>query len=129
MKLWLDRTGTVGAIIAAMACPVCFPKLALVGAALGLGVFAPFERYVSIAIQLLVIVALIGHVWAFRRHRNLYLLALALAGTAAVLSAYNYFFLYIEPLIYSGLAAHLIASVWLVRESRKCAACSATGTN
>ena len=66
------------------------PKTGLVGAALGLNFLAPFEPYVYIVIQILVIAALLGHVWAFPRRRNADLLALAAIGTLAVLSAYHY---------------------------------------
>ena len=38
MKPLLEKSGTLGAIVSAAASPVCFPKLALVGAMLGLGV-------------------------------------------------------------------------------------------
>jgi hypothetical protein len=83
MKPWLDKMGTFGAVVAAAACPICFPKLAIVGAALGLSFLTPYERYAYIAIQVLVIAALLGHVWAFRRHRNVYLMVLAAIGTLA----------------------------------------------
>jgi mercuric ion transport protein len=126
MKLWLDKFGTAGAVIAAAACPICFPKLAIIGAVVGLSFLAPFERYVYIAIQVLVVAALLGHAWAFRRHRNIYLLGLAGAGTLAVLSAYHYFFLNIEPLVYGGLGALAAASIWLVVENKRCATCEST---
>lgn len=34
MKTILDKAGSVGALVAAAACPIYFPKLALVGVAL-----------------------------------------------------------------------------------------------
>jgi len=48
-----EKFGTVGAVLAALACPICFPKVALVGAAVGLGVFAPYEGYIALAVQAL----------------------------------------------------------------------------
>jgi mercuric ion transport protein len=45
MKPRLEQTGTWGAVVAAILCPMCFPKLALIGAALGLGVLAPYEGW------------------------------------------------------------------------------------
>jgi mercuric ion transport protein len=123
MKAWLDKTGTLGAIIAAAACPICFPNLALIGAVFGLGIMAPFERYVYIAIQILVVAALVGHAWAFRRHRNVYLLALAALGTASVIAGYHIFYEHMELSVYTGLTALTIASVWLAIENKRCATC------
>lgn len=37
MKAWLEKASSIGAVVAAAACPVCFPKLALLGAVFGLG--------------------------------------------------------------------------------------------
>ena len=70
MKPLVEKSGTIGAIVSAAACPVCFPKLALVGAMLGLGVLAPFEGYVANILQALVIAALLGQIIAYRRYRN-----------------------------------------------------------
>jgi hypothetical protein len=39
-RAFVEKFGSIGAIIAAAACPICFPKLALIGSAVGLGVLA-----------------------------------------------------------------------------------------
>jgi hypothetical protein len=39
----IEKAGSIGAIIGALACPICFPKIAIIGSAIGLGVLAPFE--------------------------------------------------------------------------------------
>lgn len=54
MKTHLDKIGSIGAVIAAAACPVCFPKLALLGALFGLGALGVYEAQLVIAAQLLV---------------------------------------------------------------------------
>ena len=54
-------TGTTGALLAALLCPICSPKLALVGALLGLGVPAPSEGWFAASAQVFLIVALAGH--------------------------------------------------------------------
>ena len=104
----LDRIGSIGAVIAAAACPICFPKLAIVGALFGLGAFSAYEYQFLIAAQILIAIAVGGHVLSYWRHRNRWLLALALAGAAAVFAG-----LYIagsELLVYAGLAALIAAS-------------------
>ena len=114
MKLHLDKLGSVGAIVAAAACPLCFPKLALVGALFGLGAFGAYEYQFLIAAQVLVAVALAGQVLAYLRHRRIWLLVTAFVGGLAVFMG-----LYVagsELLAYVGFAALLAAGtadLWL----------------
>jgi mercuric ion transport protein len=118
-----EKFGTVGAVVAAAACPICFPKLALVGAAVGFGVFAPYEGYVAVGIQVLFVLAFVGQVLAFPRHRNRLLLALSAVATALLFAGY-----YLFPsstLLQVSLAGLVAASVWLVVESRRCITCEA----
>ena len=106
--LRLEKIGSLGAVIAAAACPICFPKLALVGAVLGLGAFSAYEYQLLIAAQVMVTLAAAGHALSYRRHRNAWLLASALGGAAAVFAG-----LYAagsELLVYAGLAALVAAS-------------------
>ena len=118
------KTGTTGALLAAILCPVCFPKLALVAALLGLGVLAPYEGWFAAATQVFLLIALAGHVVAYRRHRNRWIVALAGAGVALVLVSLWLF--YVESLVYLGLGAVLAATLWSVFAMRRCASC-ATG--
>lgn len=106
MKVPLDRFGSIGALVAAAACPVCFPKLALIGAVFGLGALSAYESQLVIAAQLLVVLSVAGHALAYRRHRRRWLLALAAAGGLAFFAG-----LYLlEPLAYAGFAGLLAAS-------------------
>jgi len=118
----LEKVGTSGAILAALACPICFPKLALIGAALGLGVFAPYEGYVALAVQALFVVAFAGQWLAFRRHRNRWLLVLS--GVATLLLFVGFYVFPSAVLLQIALAGLAAASVWLVVESRRCAKCA-----
>jgi mercuric ion transport protein len=104
----LEKVGSVGAVLAAAACPICFPKLALIGAFFGLGALSAFEYQFLIAAQALVGLAVVGHALSYLRHRNRWLLASALLGAAAVFGG-----LYVvgsELLVYAGLAALVVAS-------------------
>lgn len=122
----VEKFGTWGAVVAVAACPACFPKLALIGAILGLGVLAPYERYIALVVQVLCVIALIGQVLAFRMHRNVWVLALAAASTALMFAAYYVVgsTLLLELALF-GLAA---ASVWQVVEMRRCVRCAAVQT-
>lgn len=110
---YLQKAGSIGALIAAAACPICFPKLALIGALFGLGALSAFEHQLLIAAQALVVLALAGHALSFFRHRNRWALAAAIASGAAVFIG-----LYLagsELLVYAGFAGLLAAStadVW-----------------
>lgn len=52
MRLQLGKLGTFGEVVTAILCPICFPKLALIGIALGLGVLAPYESWFDSASQI-----------------------------------------------------------------------------
>src|SRR5688572_23834225 len=119
----VQKFGSIGAALAALACPVCFPKLALIGAALGLGIFAPYERYVAFAVQALFVVALLGQGLAYRSHHNKWVLFLAFATTALMFVGY-----YVIPssiLLQISLLGLIAASIWQVVETRRCAKCAA----
>jgi mercuric ion transport protein len=123
--LFLEKFGTIGAIVAALACPICFPKLALVGAGVGLAAFAPFEGYVAVGVQVLFVIAFIGQVLAFPRHRNRWLIALSAVTTLLLFTGY-----YVFPssiLLQVSLAGLLVASIWLVVEILRCGKCAGSG--
>jgi mercuric ion transport protein len=126
-RLSLEKLGTLGAVLAALACPICFPKLALIGAALGLGVLAPFEGYVVVAIQALFVLAFVGQWLAYRRHRNRALLSLS--GVVTVFLFVGYYVLPSAILLQVALAGLAVASVWLVLELRRCAKCAGPVAN
>ena len=114
----LDKVGSVGAVIAGAAVPCCFPFLSLIGSILGLSFLAPYEAYVMYALQVLVVLALIGTVIAYRGHRKILPLALGIVSTASILYAINTDLnIY---LLYGGMAGLLIVAVWNSIEARRC---------
>jgi hypothetical protein len=118
----LEKLGSAGAVIAAAACPVCFPKLALLGALFGLGAFGVYEYQFFIAAQVLVAIAVAGHALSYLQHRNAWLPAGGLASGAAVFAG-----LYLvgsEWLTYAGLGGLVMASVpqswkWITGRPRR----------
>ena len=109
MKLPLEKLGSAGAVIAAAACPICFPKLALLGAVFGLGALGAYEAQLFIAAQVLVVIALAGHVLSYRSQRNARLLAFAAASAVAVFA--GIYWPGSELLTYAGFAGLAAASV------------------
>ena len=126
-RLSLEKLGTSGAVLAALACPICFPKLALIGAAIGLGVLAPFEGYVVVAVQALFVLAFIGQWLAYRRHRNRALLSLS--GMVTVFVFVGYYVFPSAILLQVALAGLAAASAWLVFALRRCAKCEGLAAN
>jgi mercuric ion transport protein len=105
----IEKIGTIGAVLAAAACPACFPMLAVVGTALGLGFFRPFEGWVFIAFQILVVIALLGNLLSFVRHRRAFPLIIGLAGPLLI-----FFSLYVrfnQILLYLGLIGLAASSI------------------
>ena len=108
MKTHLEKIGSFGGLIAAAACPVCFPKLALIGALFGLGALGAYESQLFIAAQILIAVAVLGHALAYLQHRKGWLLGLAILSGAAVFG--GLYLLRSEALIYAGFAGLVVAS-------------------
>jgi len=121
LKNTLEKFGSIGAIIAAAACPICFPKLALIGAFLGLGALAPFETAFFYGAQILCLLALAGHFISYKKHRNRKILLLAIISVALLFIS-----LYIvatEVLSYLAFVGLIVATVWLIFENRRCEQC------
>lgn len=108
MKSHLEKIAGVGAVVAAVACPVCFPKLALLGAVFGLGALGAYESQLVVAAQMLVAVAILGHALAYRRHRKRWLLGLGISSGAAVFA--GLYLLGSEAIVYAGFAGLVLAS-------------------
>jgi hypothetical protein len=115
----LDWLGSVGALLAAVAAPCCFPLFAALGTATGLTALAPYEGIILDIFQGFALLALAGLAISFRKHRSP---APLLVGTAACASlAYYFYGRFSLPLLYSGLFGLITASVWnqlLIRATR-----------
>lgn len=118
-KGFLDKLGSVGSFLAALACPACFPMFAVVGSALGLGFLKPYEGWVFLAFQVLVLIALVGNVISFLNHRNK--IALVIGVGSPVLIFFSLYFFFRPALLYTGLFGLLIASILNYIFNRRCA--------
>lgn len=120
MRAWLEKCGTAGSVIAATACPICFPKLALLGSLVGLGALGAYEASFFIAVQVLVGVAVVGQALSFRRHRNFWILGTAVMSAGAVFS--GLYLVSSELLVYagfSGLVGTSFTEFWMRRAGRE----------
>lgn len=108
MKLKTERFGSTGAPLAAAACPICFPKLAAVGALFGLGALAPFEVYFLWGAQFLVGLAVAGQIISFRSSGRAGILLLSIVS--AVLFFLSLYVVVSEALSYVALGGIVLAS-------------------
>lgn len=121
MQNILEKFGSLGAIITAAACPICFPKLAILGGLLGFGALAKFETAFFFGAQILFVLALLGHALSFRKHRNKVILALA--GLSTLLLFLSLYAVRSEIVSYLAFIGLGIATIWLMLENRRCAVC------
>ena len=126
MKLQLDRIGTIGLFLAALATPCCFPLFAFALSALGLGSAELFGGWTEYVFEGLVLISLIGFFIAYRQHKNIFPLLIGLASSGLIVYAYNFNF--DSKTIYLGLFG-LLASTLLNyyinrRHKIACATCT-----
>ncbi len=115
----LDKVGSIAAVLAGAAIPCCFPFLSLIGSIFGLSFLAPYEKYVMYAMQVLVVLALVGSVIAYGGHRKILPFLLGIVSTGAVLYSLNTDMN--VKILYSGLAGLLVVAVWNSIEAKRCA--------
>jgi mercuric ion transport protein len=121
VKNKLGRFGSFGSILAAAACPICFPKLALLGALFGFGALAEYEVIFFYALQVLIVAMVVSHVIAFNRGGDKRLLILV--SVSAVLFFVSLYVLVSEYLSYLALAGLVASSVWLMLVPRDASDC------
>ncbi len=80
-----DKAGVVGAVVGSFACTACFPAIASIGGALGLGFLDQWEGIsVRFLIPLFAIAVLLANLMGWRSHRQWHR---ALAGVAGPILA------------------------------------------
>lgn len=125
-----DKTGVIGAIVAAAGCASCFPAIAALGSAVGLGFLAQYEGvFINTLLPIFAGIALAANVLSFFSHRVWYRLLAGIAGPAMVLATLYLFWTanWSTYMFYVGLAVMLAVSIWdIVSPPRKvCTSCEA----
>jgi mercuric ion transport protein len=124
----IDKSGTVGAIVAAMGCASCFPAIAALGASVGLGFLGHYEGlFINTLLPVFAGIALGANILSFFSHRIWYRLLAGIAGPSMVLATLYLFWAdnWSTYLFYAGLAVMLAVSIWdIVSPPRRaCASC------
>src|SRR5574338_141727 len=110
----LDKTSSLGSLVAAMSCAGCFPALGSLGAAVGLGFLGQYEGFLfRKLLPGLAVLALVVNAWAWYRHRQLARGLLSVVGPIAVLAALLVVWSqgWSIYLFYAGIALMLFMSV------------------
>ncbi len=82
----LDKTGVLGTIISGLSCAMCFPALASIGAAVGLGFLSRWEGlFVHILIPVFLVIALLANGLGWFAHHEWRRSALGCLGPIAAL--------------------------------------------
>ena len=120
-----DKAGTLGSVVAAASCPACFPALASLGAAAGLGFLSEYEGlFLNTLLPLFAAVALVANALGWLRHRQWHRSLLGMAGPAIVLAAMLLFFgqWWTAKLLYTGLVFMVGVSAWdlLTPANKRC---------
>lgn len=120
-----NKAGALGSIVSAMGCASCFPAIASLGAAIGLGFLSQYEGlFISVLLPVFAGIALLANATAWLRHRQWQRTALGVIGPFLVLAA-----VYLtvgwrsEALLYVGLAFMVGVSIWdFVSPAKRCGA-------
>ncbi len=110
-----DKTGALGSIVSAMGCAACFPAIASLGAAIGLGFLSKYEGlFLNKLLPLFAAVALLANALGWFSHRQWHRSVLGVIGPTIVLAAMYLFFGQglTDKLLYTGLAFMVAVSIW-----------------
>ena len=115
----LDRIGSIGALLAAIAAPCCFPLFAAIGTAAGLGLLGQYEGAILQIFQVFALVTLAGLALSIRDHCNPAPLIIGALSCAALV--YHFYWSFSLHLLYTGLFGLIAATLWnyLITRSRK----------
>jgi mercuric ion transport protein len=83
-----DKAGLIGSVVSAAACVNCFPALASLGMAIGLGILSPYEGlFIRILLPAFAVIALLANALGWLSHRQWPRAALGMLGPLLVLVA------------------------------------------
>ena len=105
-----DKTGVIGSIVSTMGCAMCFPALASIGAAIGLGFLSQWESsFVHVLLPLFALIALLANALGWFSHRQWKRSALGMIGPILVLIGR---YTFTSGVLYVGLALMLAVAIW-----------------
>ena len=128
MKFSLDKIGTAGVFITALATPCCFPLFGFVLTSFGFGSAELFGGWTMWIFEALVLMSLVGLFFSYRLHGSIYPLLIAIPSAAVIVYAYNFYdneswatFIYLGMF---GLAAATGVNFYQNKLHGKCETCT-----
>lgn len=118
VRIVTDKVGVVGAVVSAMACAGCFPAVAGIGAAIGLGFLSRWEDLYINALPLFALLVLVANGLGWFTHRQWRRSLLGMLGPIVVLIGWASFMSgALAPpaargVLYVGLVAMVVFAVW-----------------
>ena len=113
----LDRIGSVGVLLAAIAAPCCFPLFAAIGTAAGLGALGQYEGVILYIFQGFAVLTLAGLALSVRRRGDFG--PVIVGALSCVALAYHFYVKFSLPALYSGLFGLIAATVWNYLSARR----------
>ena len=110
-----DKTGSLGAVVSAMGCAMCFPAIANIGAALGMGFLGQWEWvFIDTLFPIFASLALIMNLLGWFSHHQWQRSLLGSIGPILVLlSLYPWFkYGWSAYATYTGLGLMVAVSIW-----------------
>lgn len=110
-----DKAGSLGALFSAMGCAMCFPAIASLGAAVGLGFLSQWEGlFINTLLPLFAWVALGLNALGWLSHRQWHRSALGMIGPVfLLLSLYPWFqYAWSTYVTYAALGFMVVVSIW-----------------
>jgi len=126
-KAYIDKFATTSLFITAIFSPCCFPLYGFALSALGLGSVELFGGFTWYIFQGLIVLALFGQYWSYKKHKDI--LPLLIAVTSSLLILGSYYISFSLPLIYSGMFGLLMATIinhFSKRKAKSCPNCVST---
>lgn len=110
-----DKTGSIGAVVSAMGCAMCFPAIANIAAALGMGFLGQWEWiFIETLMPLFASLALLMNLLGWFSHRQWHRSLLGSIGPILLLlSLYPWFqYGWSTYATYTGLGLMVAVSIW-----------------
>ncbi len=110
-----DKAGSLGAVVAAMGCAMCFPAIASLGAAIGLGFLGQWEwTFINTLLPIFAWITLVVNALDWFSHRQWLRSAAGMLGPVVLLlSLYPWFqYGWSAYATYSALGLMVVVSLW-----------------
>lgn len=110
-----DKTGSIGSVVSAMGCAMCFPAIANIGAAIGLGFLGQWESlFLDTLLPFFAWLTLVINLFGWFSHKQWHRTLIGIVGPILLLLSFYPWFQYgwSTYITYSALALMLAVSLW-----------------